>query len=101
MAAPNGVLTLIHRPDYLDELLALLEGRFGAVAVFPLFSRSGEAATRIIVQAKKGSRAGLSLLPGLVLHEPGGGYTEAAEAVLRGGVALTLHGSSRGQARKR
>jgi tRNA1(Val) A37 N6-methylase TrmN6 len=101
MAAPNGLLTLIHRPDCLGELLALLEGRFGAVAVFPLFSRSGEAATRIIVQAKKGSRAGLSLLPGLVLHDPGGGYTEAAEAVLRGGAALNLRGSSRGKRRER
>jgi tRNA1(Val) A37 N6-methylase TrmN6 len=90
MAAPNGLLTMIHRPDCLGQLLALLEGRFGSVAVFPLFSRSGEAATRIIVQAKKGSRAALSLLPGLVLHDPDGGYTEAAEAVLRGGAALSL-----------
>jgi tRNA1(Val) A37 N6-methylase TrmN6 len=96
MAAPNGLLTMIHRPDRLAELLALLEGRFGSVAVFPLFPRSGEAATRIIVQAKKGSRAGLSLLPGLVLHDGAGGYTEAAEAVLRGGAALKLRGSSEG-----
>jgi tRNA1(Val) A37 N6-methylase TrmN6 len=99
MAAPNGFLTMIHRPDCLRELLALLEGRFGAIAVFPLFSRSGEAATRIIVQAKKGSRAGLSVLPGLVLHEPDGGYTGAAEAVLRGGAALSLRGSSAGKGR--
>ncbi|HKQ55849.1 MAG TPA: methyltransferase [Methyloceanibacter sp.] len=96
MAAPNGLLTMIHRPDCLAQLLALLEGRFGSVAVFPLFPRSGEAATRIIVQAKKGSRAGLSLLPGLVLHDGAGGYTEAAEAVLRGGAALKLRGSSEG-----
>jgi tRNA1(Val) A37 N6-methylase TrmN6 len=101
MAAPNGVLTLIHRPDCLGELLALLEGRFGSVAVFPLFSRSGEAATRIIVQAKKGGRAALSLLPGLVQHDPAGGYTEAAEAVLRGGAALNLRGSNGGKARER
>jgi tRNA1(Val) A37 N6-methylase TrmN6 len=101
MAAPNGVLSLIHRPDCLGELLALLEGRFGAVAVFPLFSRTCEAATRIIVQAKKGSRAGSSLLPGLVLHDAGGGYTEAAEAVLRGGAALNLRGSSGGKGRER
>jgi tRNA1(Val) A37 N6-methylase TrmN6 len=99
MAAPNGLLTMIHRPDCLGQLLALLEGRFGSVAVFPLFSKSGEAATRIIVQAKKGSRAGLNLLPGLVLHDRDGGYTEAAEAVLRGGAALSLRGSSGGKGR--
>ncbi len=90
MARPNGLLTLIHRPDCLGELLALLDGRFGGITVFPLYPKAGEAATRIIVQAKKGSRAGLSLLPGLVLHEADGRYTEAAEAVLRGGASLDL-----------
>ncbi len=93
MAAPNGLLTLIHRPDCLGELLGLLDGRFGDIAIFPLFPKEGEAAKRMIVQAKKGSRAGISLLPGLVLHEAGGRYTPGAEAVLRGGAALELRRS--------
>lgn len=101
MARPNGLLTLIHRPDCLEELLSVLYGRFGGIAVFPLFPRAGEAATRIIVQAKKGSRTGLSLLPGLVLHEADGRYTEAAEAVLRGGDALELNRSSDGKSPER
>ncbi len=90
MAAPNARLTLIHRPDCLGELLELLDGRFGDIAVFPLFSKRGEPATRVIVQAKKGSKAGLSLWPGLLLHEDDGGYTAEAEAMLRGGKALFL-----------
>ena len=45
---------------------------------------------RIIVQGRKGSRVGTKLLQGLVLHEADGRYTEAAEAVLRGGAALPL-----------
>ena len=95
MAAPNALLTLIHRPDCLGELLELLDGRFGGIAVFPLYPKRGEPATRIIVQAKKGSRAGLTLLPGLVLHGEDGRYTEEAEAVLRGGEALDLGRSTR------
>jgi tRNA1(Val) A37 N6-methylase TrmN6 len=95
MAAPNALLTLIHRPDCLGELLELLDGRFGGIAVFPLYPKRGEPATRIIVQAKKGSRAGLNLLSGLVLHEEDGRYTEEAEAVLRGGEALDLGRSTR------
>ena len=95
MAAPSGLLTLIHRPDRLGELLSLLEGRFGDIAIFPLFPRTGEAATRIIVQAKKGSRGGTSLLPGLVLHGEDGRYTQAAEAVLREGAALDLRATGR------
>ncbi len=89
-AAPKGRLTLIHRPDNLTMLLRLLERRFGDIAVFPLFPRAGNAATRVILQGRKGSRGGLTLLPGLVLHEADGRYTEAAEAVLRGGEALQL-----------
>ena len=95
VAAPNGLLTLIHRPDCLGELLALLDKRFGDVAIFPLFPKQGEAAKRMIVQAKKGSRAGISLLPGLVLHEADGRYTQAAEAVLREGAALDLRSAKR------
>jgi tRNA1(Val) A37 N6-methylase TrmN6 len=92
MAAPKAWLTLIHRPDSLTMLLKLLERRFGDVAVFPLFPREGDAATRVILKGRKGSRrGGVSLLPGLVLHEEDGRYTAEAEAVLRGGEALKLH----------
>jgi tRNA1(Val) A37 N6-methylase TrmN6 len=99
MAAPKALLTLIHRPDCLGELLLLLEGRFGDIAVFPLFPKQGEPATRIIVQAEKGSREGLSLLPGLVLHQENGSYSAEAEAVLRGGEALDLGRSKNGKGR--
>jgi tRNA1(Val) A37 N6-methylase TrmN6 len=90
MAAPKARLTLIHRPECLGALLAGLDRRFGDIAVFPLFPKAGQPATRIIVQGRKGSRAGLVLLPGLVLHKPDGRYTAEAEAVLREGEALTL-----------
>ena len=89
-AAPKGRLTLIHRAECLGDLLGLLDRRFGDIAVFPLFAKKNEPATRIIVQGRKGSRAGLRLLPGLVLHAGDGSYTAEAEAVLRGGEALDL-----------
>jgi tRNA1(Val) A37 N6-methylase TrmN6 len=87
-AAPKGRLTVIHRAECLGELVGLLDGRFGDISVFPLFPKKGEPAARIIVQGRKGSRAGLKLLSGLVLHEQDGSYTAKAEAVLRGGGAL-------------
>lgn len=89
-AAPKGQLTLIHRAACLGDLLNLLDRRFGDLAVFPLFPKAGESASRVIVQGRKGSRAGLRLLPGLVLHERDGSYSDEAEAVLRGGQALDL-----------
>lgn len=90
LAAPGGTLTLIHRADALAEILAALDRRFGDVIVFPLFPRSRQAATRVIVQGVKGSRAPLRLVPGLVLHDAAGGFTLEAEDILRQGAGLPL-----------
>ncbi len=90
LAAPGGSITLIHRADAVAEILAALDRRFGGVIVFPLFPRSREAATRVIVQGVKGSRAPLRLAPGLVLHDAAGGFTPEAEAILRHGAGLPL-----------
>jgi tRNA1(Val) A37 N6-methylase TrmN6 len=100
MARAGATLTLIHRADQLGALLALLESRFGDVAVFPLFPKEGEPATRVILQGRKASRAGLRLLPGLALHRPDGAYTPEAEAVLRGGEALRLDPPRKGKGRR-
>jgi tRNA1(Val) A37 N6-methylase TrmN6 len=44
----------------------------------------------VLVQGRKGSRAPLALMPGLVLHEADGSLSAAAEAVMRHGEALSL-----------
>jgi tRNA1(Val) A37 N6-methylase TrmN6 len=92
MVRRKGTLTVIHRADRLDALLAALYGRAGDVAVLPLWPKAGQAARRVIVAARKGIGGPARLLPGLVLHAPGGAYTAEAEAVLRGGGALDLAG---------
>jgi tRNA1(Val) A37 N6-methylase TrmN6 len=89
-AAADGSATVVHRADALAAVLAALDGRFGAIKVFPIFPRAGEAASRVIVQGIKGSRAPLMLLPGLVLHLEGHGFGPEAEAILRHGAALDL-----------
>jgi tRNA1(Val) A37 N6-methylase TrmN6 len=90
LATPKGVLLLIHRPERLAEMLARLEGRAGGVVIFPLWPMAGRPARRVLILARKGSRAPLTLAGGLVLHEPDGRYSDAAEAVLRDGAALGL-----------
>src|SRR2546430_1465335 len=82
---PKGVLLLIHRPERLAEMLARLEGRAGGVVIFPLWPMAGRPARRVLILARKGSRAPLTLAGGLVLHEPDGRYSAAADAVLRDG----------------
>lgn len=88
----DGSLSVIHRAERLDEILAALTGRAGGVVVFPLWPGGAEArpAKRILLRARKGSRAPLSLHPGLVLHRPDGGFTPAAEAVLRDAAPLPV-----------
>lgn len=81
---PGGRLGMIHRADALPACLAALGGRYGAVAIRPVHARADTAAIRILITAIRGSRAATSLLPPLVLHGPGGGFTPEAEALHRG-----------------
>jgi tRNA1(Val) A37 N6-methylase TrmN6 len=90
MVRPKGTVTVIHRADALPELLALFGARSGGMIVFPLFPRENEPANRIIVQARKGSRAPLVLKRGLVIHAADGSYTREADAILRSAEALDL-----------
>ena len=48
-----------------------MEERFGDIRIAPLYPAPGAAASRVIVQGVKGSKAPLQLLPGLVLHDAG------------------------------
>jgi len=95
MVRPRGGVTVIHRADRLDELLALMRQGLGELTVFPLWPGGAPAddggprpAKRVIVRGRKGVAAPLRLLPGLVLHAADGAYTEAAERVLRDAAPL-------------
>jgi tRNA1(Val) A37 N6-methylase TrmN6 len=90
MLRDKGTLTMIHRADRLGDLLAVLSGRAGGIIVFPLWPGEGKPAKRILLQAKKGSAAPMILAQGLVLHRADGRNSEAAEAILRHGAALSL-----------
>jgi tRNA1(Val) A37 N6-methylase TrmN6 len=91
MLKTDGQLTLIHRADRLDDVLAALRHRAGDVIVFPLWPMAdGRPAKRVLIQARKGSRGPLRLSPGLALHERDGSFSAMAERVLRAGSALDL-----------
>src|SRR5579864_3710941 len=90
MAKPRGTMTLIHRADRIDAVLGQIAGRAGEVVVYPLWPGVGKPASRILVRARKQVAAPARLAVGMVLHEEDGRFTQAAEAVLRGGEALVL-----------
>lgn len=94
LAAPlrhRGTLSLVAAAAALPACLAGLgEAGCGSPAVLPLWPRCGEPAGLVLLQGIKGGRGPCRVLPGLVLHAHGGGFTAEAEAVLRGGGALAL-----------
>jgi len=90
MAKPKGTITLVHRADRIDAVLGQINGRAGEVVVYPLWPGLGKPASRILVRARKQVAAPARLAVGMMLHETDGRFTQAAEAVLRGGEALAL-----------
>lgn len=92
--APGGRLALIHRAERLAAILAALDGPAGGIEVLPIAPRANRPATRVLVCARKGSAAYLTLRSPLTVHrgishtEDGGGYTDLVEKVLRGAADL-------------
>ena len=85
----KGRLVAILRADGLARVLPALSPAFGGITILPVHPREDAAATRILVQAVRGSRAPLAIVPGFVLHGKDGSFTPRAEAVHRGEAAIT------------
>jgi len=86
----GGTLTLIHRADMVDEIIKALKNRFGRVEIFPLFPKDSTPAKRVIIRAIRNSKSPAIIHQGLILHEADGGYSAAADRVLRDMEPLNL-----------
>ncbi len=88
----GGSLVMIHRADRLDDVVVALEHRrwFGSLEVYPLWSKAGDDAKRIIVRARKERYAPLVLKAGLVIHEKNGQYTDGAQRILSAAEAIDM-----------
>ena len=90
MTMPGGRATMIHKADALPRILRVFENRFGALTVLPIHPREGEPAIRVLIDGIKGSRAALSIKPGLILHGEGNAFRPDVDAILRQGATLKL-----------
>lgn len=91
-AAPGGEVIFIERIEALVPLLGAMDARFGSLSVLPIAARPGDGAGRVLVRGIKGSRAGLALLPALVLHgAAGNGFAPETDAIFRGEALLDWH----------
>ena len=83
----GGTVTLIHRADRLGDILRLFAPKIGSIQIRPVHPFADFPAKRVIVRGIKTGRAPLKLLPGLVLHERGGGkHRTVVDELLRGGL---------------
>ena len=89
LLAPKGRIRLILRADSLEIASHALAKSCGEITLTPLWPKSGQPAARIILSARKGVKTPLRLMPGIILHQADGTYTQEAEAILRGGLLQT------------
>lgn len=89
---PGGTLAIIYRTENLGEVLACSQGRFGGLEIMPIHSRADEAAKRIIVRGTRASRASMAIVPGFVVHNEDGSFTEKADAIFKGKAHLDFTG---------
>ncbi len=86
---PGGALTLVlPAARHAEAAAALTASGFGAIRLLPLWPVASRAARIVLIRGVLGGRGADAVLPGLVLHQPGGGFTEAAERILRNAAPL-------------
>jgi tRNA1(Val) A37 N6-methylase TrmN6 len=83
---PAGTLSLIHRADRLEEIA----GHLHRLGFNDLILKRLPPAARVLICARRGREAGRREASPLVLHRTEGGYTDAAEAVLRHAASLAF-----------
>jgi len=94
---PKGTVTLIQKADMLPAILAALsELSVGDIKIKPLAARQNRAANRVIVSARKSSRAPAQILSPFIIHngevheKDRNDYTQHADAILRQGAELPM-----------
>ncbi len=85
----GGSLSLVLSAGGVPEVVVAMEAAgIGGIVLLALWPKPERAAKLVLLRGVKGGRGPFRLLPGLVLHSEAGGFTPAAEAVLREGAAL-------------
>ena len=84
----KGSFCLIHRPEMLGKILPILEKKLGNIEIFPVVSKEGENANRILIRGYLNKRGSLILHSPLIMHTKANKRTELAEEILRYGKGI-------------
>lgn len=87
----HGTLTLIVPAGIVPVCMAAMsESGCPNTVLFPLWPKIGRPAKLVLLRGVKNARSPMRLMPGLILHQPDGSFTAAAQAILSGGAPLAL-----------
>ena len=84
----KGSLNIIHRPEMLAEILPIMTKKLGNIDIFPICSKEGEKANRILIRGYLNKRGPLVLHSPLIMHTKNNKRTKSAEKILRFGQAI-------------
>lgn len=84
----EGSFSMIHRPEMLSEILPVLAKKLGNIEIFPITSKEGENANRILIKGILNKKGPLTLHSPLIMHTKDNKRTELAEKILRQGEAI-------------
>ncbi|MFK7902027.1 MAG: tRNA1(Val) (adenine(37)-N6)-methyltransferase [Nitratireductor sp.] len=87
---PGGILIMIYRTEKLGEVIACSTGRFGDLSIVPIHSKKDEAAKRLVVAMKKGSKGPLKIHSPIVMHNSDGTPTQMADQLLNGEARISF-----------
>lgn len=65
----KGEILIIHRADRMFDILEALKGRAGDVRILPIHPKTSQNANRILIRARKYSKAPTQILGGLYLRD--------------------------------
>ncbi len=81
----RGYVSVMIRADRTDEVISFLNAqKMGEITLYPVWPVEGNPANRIIVSARKNSKTGVTLLPGITLHNTDGSLTSNASLAMKG-----------------
>ena len=81
---PGGMLVMIYRSQSIGQIIAATQGRFGNLQIMPVHPKANKLAKLLLVRAVKGSRAPITFIPPVVIHNEDGSFTKKANAILSG-----------------
>jgi tRNA1(Val) A37 N6-methylase TrmN6 len=87
----RGTLSLIlPAAQFARAAACLVDAQCGETSLLPLWPKQGLPARLVILQAVRNGKGASRIMPGVVLHAPGGGYTAEASRVLKEGGPLDM-----------